>query len=97
MVCTLKVPSELMLLLPPAMLRIRPMVMRSWTRRKWMALRGKVLVSLIESMLGEFYQSLVKGKGREREGEREWMESITIGKEGRVLLEARVKCPQSLV
>ena len=62
-VCTLKVPSELVPLLPPAMLRIRPMVMRSWIRRKWMALRGKVLVSLIESMLGEFYQSLVKGNG----------------------------------
>lgn len=46
-----KVPSELMLLLPPTMLRIRPMVMRSWIRRKWMALRGKVLVSLTESTL----------------------------------------------
>ena len=63
-VWTSKVPSELVLLLPPAMVRIRPMVMRSWIRRKWMALKGKVLVSLIESMLGEFYQSLVKGKGK---------------------------------
>ena len=49
--CTLKLSPELMLLLPPAILRIRPMVMRSWIVRKWMALRGKVLVSLIESML----------------------------------------------
>lgn len=49
--CTLKLSPELMLLLPPAILRIRPMVMRSWIVRKWMALRGKVLVFLIESML----------------------------------------------
>ncbi len=50
-VCTLYVPSELVLLVPPAMLRMRPMVMRSCIKRKWMALRGKVLVSLIESMV----------------------------------------------
>lgn len=50
-VCTLKVSFEPILLVPPAILRIRLMVTRSCIRRKWMALKGKVLVSLIESML----------------------------------------------
>lgn len=51
-----KVLLELMLLVPPIILSIRPRVMRSWMSRRWRVVRGKVLDSFIESMLGWFCQ-----------------------------------------